>query len=561
MPTTVGLAMSIDQITDMPAFKVSFCDELLVLSASGPDTLCTVLDVQPGSTIVSVLISVTVAQVLQRFADLGGALVVSPEVFPIFSRTTHVELLRDIVVSAGGTVPYETSYDEICHDSLNCLGLFGPGACVKGLCGCVIPDGSIACQQETLPFYVQPDMVCVSGVTQASQYADVCVHAASTTNHIEYMNTTMQPLFTDSIPYSYTTPSGAYQSVHILYIGPDKSANATRQMDECTQRNSRYTNIYPRRRFCQDRGLNLHIDPFMVTGVFGNPYSTNGNDTLRLFALGLTQSVQDLVDHPPVVELGFDFSPQAPDPTIYGFFPMQAPPRPGIFSTYGYVSDLYDGKQPVRSKAWAHIQFRYLYSNTTVQLTRLTFVDDIEGDGNYYFQNNTWNYLNGVPSNGYAYLNQTTLLPQWECRKWYVYDEVTNKCEPGCDNGMTGLECNESLDSCVVGFNAYTAYLPGYSCVNGGVYPVCKAGSALYNLQCAPVPLDDVALVPHVQATTSEDTLEIALLVCLIMLSAGIAGMAVYKVHIYRSRSTKFKRLVVPSRMVTRSQSTLSGKV
>lgn len=196
-----------------------------------------------------------------------------------------------------------------------------------------------------------------------------------------------------------------------------------------------------------------------------------------------------------------------------------------------YISNLYDGEQPVNSKAWAHICFDSFYSNTTVQLTHVRILDSIEGDANYYYANNRWNAFSNdeikitveytdatmntfttrfpkMPaitstSASYAMYNLTSRTPYTLCRAHTVYNPDNGRCEPGCNNGNSGVRCHIPISelttsmeagasrrllqvptggtaNCIVpSFDEATMVYINYACT----YAQCKHGYALSAFQ------------------------------------------------------------------------------
>lgn len=250
------------------------------------------------------------------------------------------------------------------------------------------------------------------------------------------------------------------------------------------------TNLFPKRQFCDSVSARRTV----FNGLLGNPYD-GGNSTggLHLFTISTELTWGEMADRA----------------------------ANGLVSLYAYVSNLYDGAAPVTNKAWALVEFRAYYSaiNSTVQLTRLVFLDAIEGDRRYYFHNNTWSaYPNSsLPTGSYAYWDDTRV--GWECQLNYIYNPSTRACEPGCNNGFIGANCSAPFaDVCAVrSFNVNTTLYVGYGCDTAA----CLPGYFLGSFECVP-DITVPAFVPFVQGQPSSSSSTIDAIVIAFGTLAGV---------------------------------------
>jgi hypothetical protein len=327
-----------------------------------------------ATVVFEVELSLSSAQILQRWMDAGGGAILKPDEYPIFSQTT--QLLINVDPQMPETV---VGFETGCQNGTNCRA---NDTCTLGLCGCP-PDSSGRC----VPGYFDEDsdQICVSGAP--SLYADACTSVNSTLDHETY------------------------------------------SAEHCSARGN-LINLFPKRKYCQHPGSQLyHAERAMLVAVMGDP----NNSTLA--------------------PLHF-FTVHSP----YTMAELSLPPhrdiRTGLVSFKAYVSNLYDNKAPIHNKAWALIEFRTAYTDITFQLTRLAFLDGIEGAHEFYFQANKWRYLKDVPGGAYAYWDGEAA--QWECMSTHIFNPSNGRCELGCATGMMGHSCDEPLrtDCAIAAWNA-----------------------------------------------------------------------------------------------------------
>ena len=213
---------------------------------------------------------------------------------------------------------------------------------------------------------------------------------------------------------------------HLLYRG------------QCADHEAGSVNLFPRRRFCQRLDRPIGTAKLMLNGMLGR--------------VGVAEPV-------------LFFTIQSPY-TLSELLTDKRNATTGIVSFDAYVSNLYDGAAPRSSKAWAHIEFGSFYANSTVQLTKLRFLDAIEGAASYYFQDTHWHAVDSadLPSMSYEYLADNA-VPAWDCQAYRVYNPVTNACEPGCNNTFAGSNCTTVMDpTTCMEFNATTTLYVSYGC-------------------------------------------------------------------------------------------------
>lgn len=209
-----------------------------------------------------------------------------------------------------------------------------------------------------------------------------------------------------------------------LYADACVSINTTvdhmgyNQGETCESRHPSFHNAFPTRRYCQNMVTSLHTERHMLIGLMGDP--DNLKAPLHIFTINSPYSLAELA------------------------LPPHRNIRTGIVSFRGYVSNLYDGKQPVNNKAWALIEFKHAYTDRTVQLTRLAFLDGIEGSRECYFSGgNQWRCVTTGPAGTYVEVDHEGLA--WRCLAYHVWNPRAYRCEPGCDTGLMGPRCDQPL--------------------------------------------------------------------------------------------------------------------
>jgi hypothetical protein len=274
-----------------------------------------------------------------------------------------------------------------------------------------------------------------------------------------------------------TCASGSFS----LYADACVSANTTADHmsynsdESCEDRNPLFYNAFPTRRYCQNIDLSLNIERTMLVGLMGDP--ANIKAPLHIFTINSPYTLAELA------------------------LPPHRDIRTGVVSFRGYVSNLYDGKQPVNNKAWALIEFKQVYTDRTVQLTRLAFLDGIEGSRECYFQDNKWHCLMGVEPG--MYVDKTTTEVVSTCQAYYVWNDRTRRCEQGCTNGMTGARCDKALESfCATQqWNSTTMFHISHDCLR----LECRRGYMDVFGVCEPDPFT-LSSVPYVDYVPPESS-------------------------------------------------------
>jgi len=368
------------------------------------------------------------------------------------------------VVVVSTDAPTTAAYDTTCNNGATCGGI---GACVTGLCACIADAQTDVCSDDSLPFTPTASQQCVGGAS--SHYADVCASTASTVDRLVYGD------------------------------------------DTCASRHVDFVNLYPMRRFCQSRNYAASADRNVFIGILGDAADSNVAG-LRLFTVS-TPSTMDQLN-------------------------STRDSATGVVALRAYVSNLYDNAAPVASKVWAHVEFTTLVSATVdnssalamVQLTRLAFLDSIEGDRRYYFQANRWHaYPNdSLPTGSYAYWDADGGQVAWACQLWHVYNPATLECEPGCDNGLTGADCDTPLTAaCVVrSFNATTTLYVGYTCDS----IVCRDGYQRGAFACelppnGPIDNPIIVVTSSSQSSSSSSSVDVVVIVAICAAIFAAAGV------------------------------------
>jgi hypothetical protein len=214
--------------------------------------------------------------------------------------------------------------------------------------------------------------------------------------------------------------------------------------DACENKHPKYRNVFPQRRYCQHMDYTLGNDAFKAQAVYGRVSSQQceGCDGTELFL---------------VYTLHF---PSEPVPNTTSGFQLQQ---------YAYVTNLYDGVQPIMNKRWAWVESRYKLSNNTYQLSRLVFLPGVEGEARRYYYQNDWRLVD-CAGGEYA------VGPgECVCQLNYVRHPLTGVCTQGCNNGLVGPECKTPISQqvgCQRDFNVFTAFI-SYDCQS----VVCKLGA------------------------------------------------------------------------------------
>lgn len=428
-----------------------------VVGATQIDSL--VYDAATQTVQVNVTISQAAAQTVQLFLDLvdAGVIGFDPVSFPLLSGGASI-MVNLVPATPSTAVPLtpSTVWDAGCDD--RCYSISSslithqlwPPRCVNGLCSCGIWSQDSTCVLQSMDTWIDDTQLrCVGGPP------DICTNLASTPDALVYYHTRYTPIF------GVNASTGAVVVTSLAAVTP--------VTDECTLRGA-MINIFPRRRFCQSSAYAYGAAHTELVGLWSDVNGGTTPDIARTYRL--------LIDAPSNEVLQLEAGK--------------------VQRVYGYVSSLYNGTQPFLNQRYALIEFQYFVDTiTTVQLSRLTFIDEEEGQADYYYQNGTWHTFDcahlGYLSRAYVYWSNTTHSPQCECWRGYRLNPTSNQCEPGCPDGYTGITCSDVADAtvntqCIWTWNALTAFfLADATCT-----PVCDAGAFLdaTTMQCAlyPVP-------------------------------------------------------------------------
>lgn len=391
------------------------------------------------------------------------------------------------------TIPSVNDQDEYsCEQSCFSLALeatFQP-RCVHGVCTCMTTGAPAVCVPDSLSVFVSPEaMVCVPGPPE------VCHSRQSTPDRLVYQNSSLQsPIFDET--------SG------VAIIVGTHLANSS-EPDECTRRDPRFFNLFPRRRFCQSRDHAYPLAPTHILGVMPRNSSTTA------FMLGVNVSLADAL---AVAYAG------------------------EIKAMYGYVSDIVAGSSA--SKVYARIEYRYALSTDAsspfVQLSRLTYIDEIEPAKDRYYVNNTIAYLNcdALGWRGketYAYLDADG-KGVCDCWAGHQRNPTTGFCQPGCTDGKFGRECEltAALTSCQYRWNNATAFMRAADCV-----PVCIRGYAPKDGECRELPTDWDQVAQYASSSSDDVQTIVALAVSIPLVAIAIALFIYW--HYYRRRRHAIK--------------------
>jgi len=285
---------------------------------------------------------------------------------------------------------------------------------------------------------------------------------------------------------------------------------------QCSDRHPSFINLCPNRRFCQAQDQSYQTDKYVFTGMLGRP---------------------------GVVEPVLFFTIQSPY-TRTELLTTKRNATTGVVSFEAYVSNLYDNASPRGNKAWAHIEFASYYANQTAQLTKLRFLDAVEGTPENYFHDNHWWSYDAAPAFSCAGWNG--YVPTWSCQAYRVYNPHSNMCEPGCNNGLLGSQCNQQdAGTSSMRYNATTTLYRSYD----GNRVVCNDGYMQGYDQCVPDP-NYVPYIPPdgagngtapVQENTdvipgSSDTNTVTTIVTIVSLVVGggvVVGMIAFGIITY----------------------------
>ncbi|MDO9173871.1 MAG: hypothetical protein Q7V62_03640, partial [Actinomycetota bacterium] len=230
---------------------------------------------------------------------------------------------------------------------------------------------------------------------------------------------------------------------------PDACTSADTQytVDDCDARGGR-VNLFPRRRYCHARGYPYGTSPSTVQAVFGNNSHTF---TLALVGpLGATQQ------------------------------------------------DAYATEGASRAQRYARAEYTTLAAPDTLQLSKMTYLDAVEGAAEYAYNGTAWVYTDcaalGYTGAAYAWWNTTHAA--CDCFLYNQHNPSSGVCEPGCVDGF-GAECQLLATPlvCAYAWNATSmAYMRAADCT-----PVCRAG--YIGAECTQP--DDVLLFDDVAYGTS----------------------------------------------------------
>lgn len=234
----------------------------------------------------------------------------------------------------------------------------------------------------------------------------------------------------------------------------------------CAERNANYVNVMPFRCYCQDPSQPLGSDRYTFIGILGNPFASNGTR----YTISSPYTLDQLVR-------------------------LYRNASTGVVSFQAYVSNLFQNAQPTDSKAWALVEFVSYYSATTpvqLQLTRLAFLQPVEGGRAVYYAGSQWNFFETIagfalPRGAYAYAVNGAV--QSSCLLYTVFNPASGACEPGCSNGYYGTRCNLWLPTtCIIGstFDPVSTLYVSYDCSSY----VCQPGYAQDFRGCSPIPSD-----------------------------------------------------------------------
>lgn len=410
--------------------NVTLVGNLTLTPATTNSSAATSVQVQLSETNAALLTSV-VASVTDGGTTLDAAAYpifgthnMTVDVQPIAAPAELAPIAGIAVVDANATCAACVGCRAI-YDSPLTLARFPP-LCTNCTCGCRPFDNSSAeCDLNTVDAWLPPsEMRCVSGASSA--YPDVCTSLRSTAGALAYRNTTRTPV------YGLDAATGAIDVV---------ATQAILVADECTYRDPRAFNLMPRRRWCQSRDFAYGLERHVLRGSYMGG--------ARTFTLLLPQADALLLDAGAVKRV------------------------------YGYVTALGLGA-PTGNKAYALVEYDALLPDDgsgvpTVRLTRLTLLDEQEGEKSVYYYNSTWTPAAvDCGAFAYAYYDATANASACDCFRYYQRNPMTSGCEAGCASANFGAQCETAATSlnCPNTFDpTTTAFLRAADCAL-----VCLAG-------------------------------------------------------------------------------------
>ncbi|MDO9173876.1 MAG: hypothetical protein Q7V62_03665, partial [Actinomycetota bacterium] len=258
---------------------------------------------------------------------------------------------------------------------------------------------------------------------------------------------------------------------------PDACTSADTQYttDDCESRGGR-VNLFPRRRYCHARGYPYGTSPSTVQAVFGNG--------TRTYALALVGTL-------------------------------------GATQQDAYASGL-EG-EPLRAQRYARAEYATLAAPDTLQLSKMTYLDAVEGAAEYAYNGTAWVYTDcaalGYTGAAYAWWNATQAA--CDCFVFNQHNPASGVCEPGCVDGRFGAECQLLATPlvCAYAWNATSmAYMRAADCT-----PVCRTGYT--GAECTQP--DDTLLFDGVAYGTSVAGLSgVGIAVVVLASLVGIGGTA-----------------------------------
>lgn len=325
-------------------------------------------------------------------------------------------------------------------------------------------------------------------------------------------------------------------------------------LETCAAHDPSFVNVCPGRRFCQARDRSVHTDRAVFMAMLGHPTAA---PPALLFTVQSPFTLEELLQ------------------------PAHRDPVTQTICFHAYVSNLYDGAAPRGNKVWSHLCADSFYSNTTLQLTQLRFLDSVEGEPGAFFHANRWRALDPPPpplscARWSPALNDTT----WSCQFHHVYNPTTRACEPGCANGLIGPFCSiNPRDVCGPQTQVYTAQGGGFNATSTLYWGrrchevVCQPGFALAPFGgCEPAaslvapPAD--AWVPQPPPEPVDGSLGNSLVVVAVVVGGALAATAIAfllgfvvgtLVKCLRPRSDPVVHISIPPELFQR-RSGLSGR-
>lgn len=442
------LDLDFNAIIDMDMFKGQLAMEM-ARAGNTSESLIFIKSVRAGSIIVEVLMPLTSAQLLQQFLLPDTINILDSYTFPLLRRSEQV-VLQVLPAQIVPTV-YESYYDLECRGRNSsypiCFadGMFW-GGCTAGICSCFNTPGALVADTSFSDRCVVPEiptgMSCYSGMVKpaGSRGPDYCEWDSSTTEEYDYRDACRYP----------------------------------------------YYNAFVTRRYCQHPDYPIGSGPNRYRAFFGAPpsmavdYTRAANGTY--VTAGITASTPARPSSIPFLIYTVSLlKPLTPEFVYANPNSLESVRYEGL----AYVSNLYDGRQPVESKRLAYIVSNYMYDVSTLQLVSMTFMPGTEGAADYYFSDNGWHYKQ-CPEGEYA-VNANKCM----CQNFHVRSIATGRCMPGCWGGYTGDQCSQVITerNCRYGWDKYTLFiapdcstiecLPGYEVVGA----FCALAPTSYDLE------------------------------------------------------------------------------